>query len=210
MSSRNNFIYIVLFLFAKPNICKTQVNCNDYLNNSKIRVDQLLFQATKMDPFWITHQQYLSIILPEYIAESEIDVKNEIQVFKLLNAVGYYSVDKISIGPFQMQPKFIHTVLCNSSMRNSYLSIDDIINNIDIYSSLSYQLEIQKVFILNNTQYMHNDNLNLRINKLAALYNGITKNYGDKISKQTIFTKLDCLNRSYPQTSVFLMKYYKL
>lgn len=210
MLRRNNVITIILILFTNPNICKTQVNCTDYLNISKIRVNQLLVHATKIDPFWITHQPYLSIILPEYIAESDIDVKNEIQVFKLLNSVGYNSVDEISIGPFQMQPKFIHSVLNSPTLRSSNLTIDYIVNNIDIYSSLNYQLNILKIFILNNNRYMKNDNLNTRVTKLAALYNGITKNYGDENSKQIIFTKLDCLNRSYPQASVFLMNYYKL
>jgi hypothetical protein len=210
MFGHNNIVCVILLFFINPNICKTQVNCNDYLNNNKIRVYKLLNHATKIDTFWITHKEYLSIILPEYIAESELDVANEIQVFKLLNAVGYNFVNEISIGPFQMQPKFIHSVLCRAALKNPLLSVDYINNNIDMYSSLNFQLTILKVFILDNTQYMKNDNSNVRIIKLAALYNGIIKNYGDDIFPKSNFAKLDCLKLSYPYVSVFLMNFYKL
>jgi hypothetical protein len=199
----------ILFIFFAV-VSKANTYCTDFLNNNKTRVKQLIEHAQKNDTFWNHHVKYLAIILPEFIAESEIDVENEKNIFKFLNTLNYKAVSEISIGPFQMKPLFIYKILCKSPININSISLSKINDNIDTFSSSNIQLVILKKFILLNKKYMLKDNLNSRILKLSALYNGSIKNYSDPCIQNINFNKIDCLNLPYSKMCLFLMKFYIL
>ena len=204
-----NLFFKIVFLFGF-NICFAETKCNDFLNQNSIRVNYLIENAKRSDTFWRNHIDYLAIILPEFIAESNENIESEISIFKLLNALNYKSVSHISIGPFQMKPLFIYKILCKSPTNIKSISLRTINDNIDTFSSLSFQLVILKKFILLNKKYMLNDNLNSKILKLSALYNGSTKKYSDPNSFNRNFSKIECLKMPYFRAACFLKDYYKL
>jgi hypothetical protein len=209
MSAKIKYVFFLL-LAVSSKFCSSQINCEGYLDVNKTRVNQLINHARGIDTFWNTHIKYLSIVLPEFLSESENGLANEIQIVKVLNSLGFISVDQISVGPFQMQSRFMYNVLAPSELKNPKFCIGYIVDNLEIFGSLNLQLKILKLFIINNEKYMKGDDIKNRIFKLAALYNGIIKNYKEEVLLNEKFSKLDCLNLTYPKAALFLMEFYRI
>ncbi len=209
MSAKIKYVFFLL-LAVSSKFCSSQINCEGYLDVNKTRVNQLINHARGIDTFWNTHIKYLSIVLPEFLSESENGLANEIQIVKVLNSLGFISVDQISVGPFQMQSRFMYNVLAPSELKNPKFCVGYIVDNLEIFGSLNLQLKILKLFIINNEKYMKGDDIKNRIFKLAALYNGIIKNYKEEVLLNEKFSKLDCLNLTYPKAALFLMEFYSI
>lgn len=191
-----------------------QNNCGFFLAVNQNKVDGLIKKAQKSDSFWRYNYKLLGVVLPEFLAESEIEIESEIQIFKTLNLFDNKTVNRISLGPFQMQPQFIYNVIRNSKVlnRNFHFSLEskesDLVrlrNNIDTFVSIDFQLNILKYFIKSESARLK-QNPNKIIIELSGIYNGLPN---DKTkSNQKYFSKLNCSKYTYSEWAVLMGNYY--
>lgn len=208
------FRLCALVYYFQLSIGYSQSNCDYFLTVNKVRVENLTKIAQNSHSFWRKNYKLLSIALPEYLSESENEVESEIQIFKTINLFENNLIEKISLGPLQMQPIFIHQVIRNSPRLNNRFHFSNerqnfdliqIRNNIDSFVSLDFQLDILKSFIINESQKLKKKPLNC-LKELSQIYNGSIQNNTKK--KIIIFTKLYCEKKTYSDWATFLCNYY--
>ncbi len=191
-----------------------QNNCVYFLDANKSKVDELIKKAQKFDSFWCNNHKLLGVILPEYLSESEAEIGSEIQIFKTLNLFDNKTVNKISLGPFQMQPLFIYNVIRNSkelnrsfnfTLKSKESDLSRLRNNIDTFVTLDFQLDILKYFILTESKKLKQEPLKCLI-QLSGIYNGLSN--AKAKSNKKFFSKLKCNRFTYSEWSVMLTNYY--
>lgn len=194
--------------------CEAQSNCFVFLDSNKSRVDFLCKKAKSTDKFWIKNFKLLSIVLPEYISESEVEIGSEISIFKTLSLFKSNEIYKISLGPFQMQPIFIYQELLQSKSlnrqfnfdgRNKELDLIKLTNSIDKFVTIDFQLAVLKCFILRESKKLKQKPLKSLVT-LSGIYNGISN--ANALSNKKFFTKLKCHQFTYTEWAIFLMNYY--
>lgn len=167
--------FIILFLLNNNITIK---NCSD-IEKSRIQFlyneIKTLENGTKFDI-----KDLFQIIIPEYILFSEKTDFFEKKVIKVYYYSGLDSFKKISIGPFQMNIDFIKNYYTKKKEYN------EIIDNIDYYSSLKVQWKILNNYI--------NQNLDLNHRQLINNYNS------GRINTEFEFTKFNN-NKTYYEIS---------
>ena len=155
------------------------------------------------------NHEYIYIVLPEYVTYDITQNKIEIIAVKFLKKVNLHAAVKISLGPFQMSSNFIYNNILESNLYKSDLDfilikkygINYIVDNIDKYSELKFQIKILKCFIENNKFV----SVNFRSKLIRYLY---LYNTGKILTKKTninvpIFSKIKRNELSYVNWGVF-------
>jgi hypothetical protein len=155
------------------------------------------------------NHEYIYIVLPEYVTYDITQNKIEIIAVKFLKKVNLHAAVKISLGPFQMSSNFIYNNILESNLYKSDLDfilikkygINYIVDNIDKYSELKFQIKILKCFIENNKFV----SVNFRSKLIRYLY---LYNTGKILTKKTninvpIFSKIESNRLSYVNWGIF-------
>lgn len=191
------FLFLSNFLFSQ-----------NFIENSTLKLKILKKELIQLnEPNYFENEHLVSVILPEYLTfETE---QNEIEVayVKMLYKIGNNDYKKISIGPFQMQLKFIYEniIMCNNSSLDCTLFQDckkkgfmSLIKNINDYSTLYYQWKILKLFEYNLTKKG-----NISIDDMRLFYNS-----GSLKKNNTVFSKIKYKNMSYNDWCSYLFGIY--
>jgi hypothetical protein len=156
----------------------------------------------------IVHE-YIYIVLPEYVTYDITQNKIEIIAVKFLKRVNLDAAVKISLGPFQMSSNFIYNNILESKLYKNDLDfilikkygINYIVDNIEKYSEIKFQIKILKCFIENNKFV----SVNLKSKLIRYLY---LYNTGKILTKKTninvpVFSKIKSNELSYVNWGVF-------
>jgi hypothetical protein len=119
--------------------------------------------------------EYFSIIKPELAVYDQHTDNIQKNLIKFLFMINLNSYNKISVGPFQMQLKFIETILLKSNT-HSYFNVNFkksisnfLIDNLDLVTSFDFQCFVLQKYI-QLYQYNKLNKVNL-IDFLAFNYN---------------------------------------
>ena len=193
----------LVFLFFS-NILFSQ----NFIENSTVKMKILKKELVRFDePNYFKKDQLVSIILPEYLTYETEQNEIEVAYVKMLFEIGNENFKKISIGPFQMQLKFIfeNIMKCNDSLLDCDLFQDckrngivSLVKNINYYSTLQYQWKILKLFESNLIKKGKKS-----IDDMRLYYNS-----GSLIKNKITFSKLEDRNMSYSEWCSYLYNIY--
>ena len=193
-------LFIALFLFLNSG------EENDAFKHKSVKLCTDINSELSQNK--INHE-YIYIVLPEYVTYDITQNKIEIIAVKFLKKVNLHAAVKISLGPFQMSSNFIYNNILESNLYKSDLDfilikkygINYIVDNIDKYSELKFQIKILKCFIENNKFV----SVNFRSKLIRYLY---LYNTGKILTKKTninipIFSKIESNRLSYVNWGIF-------
>ena len=196
------FFYICfssLFIFSPP--------CDELLDKSQERIDFLQdFLLSKPQILSFNNIEIATIVLPEYILHNQLRDNLEIVYIKMLLSLKLEHYAEISFGPFQMDINFIFKTLVNAQ-KNNFIkdkieSKENIVKNLDKYTTLDQQWEVLCLFVQNQIQLTSEENWQKQI---ANLYNS-----GSIINKSTYFKKITCSKKSYYEWCLIFKKQFIL
>lgn len=217
---RSVFLLLLFFCFGQNlfSLDSPCVNCNQFLNNQSERVTEMLTYAKKKDAYWQQNSLFLGIILPEFVTQTEFEQFREQALFSAASFFSTESCEKISIGPFQMQPAFIFSVIMYS--HDFYLNhianydkvkkggVKYIISNYATFKSLDVQLFVLKNFIM-KCFYENKDLASLKPVEAMKIMS-IKYNSGSYLRRSIHFQKINCENRHYSDWANFLLSYFRI
>jgi hypothetical protein len=153
--------------------------------------------------------EYIYIVLPEYVTYDITQNKIEIIAVKFLKKVNLDAAAKISLGPFQMSTNFIYNNIVKSKLYKNDIDfilvkkygINYLVDNIEKYSELNFQIKVLKCFIENNKFV----DVNFRSKLIRYLY---LYNTGKTLTKKTnistpIFSKIKTNSLSYVNWGIY-------
>lgn len=215
------FCFLFLFLCLSKDLLSLDfpcLNCNQFLNNQSGRVAEMLTKAKEKDSYWQKNILYLGIILPEFVTQTEFEQIREQALFSTASIFSTESCKRISVGPFQMQPAFMLSIILNSPdfYLNSIANYDKvkkggveyIISNYYTFKSLDVQLLILKNFI--NQCFWENKELSTMKPIEAMKAMSIRYNSGSYERKNIYFKKINCDNRHYSDWADFLLSFFRV
>jgi len=165
---RQHFLLLIFIALSFNLFCQTsnydKISEELFIENSKkykIKVTELFNKEFfKVNKTRLSSRELLMIVLPEYITYN----KSRDTFEKYLIQLNYFSrkdrFRSISFGPFQMQIDFISKYL-------DHFSQEDIVKNIDNFSTFKTQWEALQLFV--------NNNPDLKIRELINKYNSGNK-----------------------------------
>ena len=193
-------LFIALFLFLNSG------EENDAFKHKSVKLCTDINSELSQNK--INHE-YIYIVLPEYITYDNTQNKIEIIAVKFLKKVNLDAAVKISLGPFQMSTNFIYNNIIKSKLYKNDLDfilvkkygINYIVDNIEKYSEIKFQIKILKCFIENNKFV----SVNFRNKLIKYLY---LYNTGKILTKKTninipIFSKIESNRLSYVNWGIF-------
>ena len=140
------FIFLSVSLFANT-------NCDSVRYFYKRKIDSIYNSNINTLNKYPLANEYFSIIKPE-LAVFDLYTDNiQKNLIKFLFLININNYNKISVGPFQMQLKFIETVLLKSKTY-SYLNVNFnnsiskfLVDNLDLITSFEFQCFILQKYI---------------------------------------------------------------
>jgi hypothetical protein len=206
-----NFLWIVIIgiwsTFTKINAQFAHTTCSDQIQSWKIKKTELV-EITNRLPTGnnLNHESLRRIIYPEYMSYNETSNSYECSLIKLLYTIGSDRFSTISIGPFQMQLKFINTILKalpptpQTEIVYKTLEYGDYKAMVDQLQFLS-KIETQWEILLMYERYasvigLFKDKSNTDM--IVNYYNS-----GKTYRVYSNFSKLDCDSKNYLDWSIF-------
>lgn len=217
---KNILVFIFIFIctfqgFSEQPICRS---CNQFLQKQSERVAEMTSYAKKQDKYWQQNAIFFGVILPEFVTQTEFEQVREKALFSTVSFFSSETCEAISIGPFQMQPAFIESVVLSFPQFyvNSIANHDQIkkggvrfiISNYSSFKSLDVQLVILKYFI--NRCYAENRSLSSLSPQKAMSLISMKYNSGTYQRKNIMFKKIDCEKRHYSDWAEYLPGFYKI
>jgi hypothetical protein len=202
LNKRNIIVYLLIF----PTICFSQNNyekCNDFFKEWHYKKSLLVSQTNCLEKgIILDHESLRQIVYPEYFTYNELINSFEYGFVKFYYQLNNHRFKTISVGPFQMQLKFIKELLDGlliNDIKNAFLiecktgGYDFLIDNLDKLTSLNIQWELLLLFekISIKKDYLTNSR---DINKLVFLYNSGTIELEKNIK---YFSKITCDLKTY-------------
>jgi hypothetical protein len=174
--------------------------------------------AKKKDAYWSQNAFFLGIVLPEFVTQTEFEQVRERALFSTVSLFSTESCQKISIGPFQMQPVFIFSVIMSfpefyaGSVANYEKvkkgGVEYVISNYSSFKSLDVQLAVLKYFI--KRCYAENKVLATMTSYEAMKLISIKYNSGLYQRKNIIFEKISCEKRHYSDWATYLLSFFRI
>ena len=194
----------ILFFLLLTNLLFSQNFIEDATLKMKILKKELMLFD---EPNYFKKDQLASVILPEYLTFENEQNEIEVAYVKMLFEISNDNFKKISIGPFQMQLKFIYEniMICNDSLLDCELfqdckkyGIKSLVKNINYYSTLYYQWKILKLF---ESNFIEKGGKSIDIIRLYYNSGSLKKN-------NITFSKLKYRNMSYNEWCSYLYDIY--
>lgn len=209
MIKYSSFFSILFTVTLLPGFSQDENHrCRDNINSWKTKINELNKNIEHFQDGQILSKKYLqNIIYPEYVAFDMSYGKLETNLIKLFYSLNIEKYKRISIGPFQMQLKFMHTTLHaipDAVINDSILIAIKYGGYPDMIEKLAYLEEIktQWKFLLLFEQYCIKNQLLKSINDIDSMIN--LYNSGNVTNNNIIFTKIKCDRKTYLNWAKFI------